>query len=251
MGREESSRWITDRGVIQGGPFSPDLYNLGTISLPLWNEGSESVVYADDDVELVIGETNEECQMLAQEAADKVTEWYTLVGLSINAKKSEVVGFGFNPDPVCVAGVSVQPSNTIKFLGCKIQKDLKWNDQVIDLCNQIRQAAGRIRFEGRHMTSTERRIMYNGWIGGRLLSNATAYLPLLSGRQKHEIQTACNSGVRAVAGLPRWGHFPLTETRKLHGIDSVEKTCQILTLHEGWKLQPEAILHTGLSLIHI
>ena len=66
-------------------------------------------MYADDDVELVIGNTVEECQNLAKIAANKVTEWYSMVGLSINAKKSEVMGFGFQPSPVDIAGLEVQP----------------------------------------------------------------------------------------------------------------------------------------------
>ena len=80
-GEGRSEPWVSDTGVIQGGPSSPDLYNIGTLSLPGWNENSESIMYADDDVELVVADTEEECQKMAQVAADKVSEWYRMVGL--------------------------------------------------------------------------------------------------------------------------------------------------------------------------
>ena len=52
-GEGRSEPWVSDTGVIQGGPSSPDIYNIGTLSLPGWNENSESIMYADDNVELV------------------------------------------------------------------------------------------------------------------------------------------------------------------------------------------------------
>ena len=84
----------------------------------MWNRDSESVVYADDDIEIVVGHTKEECQRNAQLAADRIYDWYSAVGLSINEKKSEVMGIGFNPEPITVGSIVVQPSKSMKFLGC-------------------------------------------------------------------------------------------------------------------------------------
>ena len=209
-GKGRSKPWVSDTGVIQGGPSSPDLYNIGTLSLPAWNKNSESIMYADDDVELVVADTEEECQKLAQEAADKVSEWYRMVGLSLNANKSEIMGFGFEPRPITVGGKNIVPTKTVKFLGCLLQTNMKWDRQVTKLCSQLRQAAGRIRFEGRHMTVQDRKTLYHGWCTGTLLANAGAYLVLLTEGQKKSVQTACNAGIRAVIGLPRWGKFPIS-----------------------------------------
>ena len=81
-------------------------------------------------------------------------------------------------------------------------------------------------------------VLYHGWIGGRLLSNAGAYLPLITDTQANEIQTACNSAARAVAGLPKRGKYPMTEVRKSLNIDSVKNVTRINLLHEGWKARP-------------
>ena len=65
------------------------------------------------------------------------------------------------------------------------------------------------------MTVQDRKTLYHGWCTGRLLANAGAYLTLLTDGQKRLVQTACNAGIRAVLGLPRWGKFPMSGERVL------------------------------------
>jgi hypothetical protein len=214
---------------------SPDLYNIGSLTLSLWNDESESTVFADDGGEVVWGWSASECQQKAIKAAEKVIQWFDAVGLTLNAKKSEIVGFGFDPDPIVIQGEEIVPSKTLKFLGCHIQSNLKWDKQVKELCNRIRSSAGRIRAEGRHFGSKDRLVLYYGWIQGSLLSNAAAFLPLLDKGQMSELQVACNMGIRAVFGLPKKGNYPLTEIRCKNNIESVEEIRQKLVLYEAWK----------------
>ena len=48
-------------------------------------------LYADDTCEVVWGDSSSECHDRAQEVADKLSEWFTCVGLSLNPKKSEYI----------------------------------------------------------------------------------------------------------------------------------------------------------------
>ena len=238
VGEHRSEEWETNTGVIQGGLMSPILYNVGSITLPSWNRESESVVYADDDFELVVGDTPEECQERGQAAAEKVKDWFNHVGLCLNAKKSEMMGFGFSPWPIKIGTDTIQPSHSVKFLGCHIQSDLKWDEQVSAVAGKVRSAAGRIRYEGQLMEMRDRRTLYHGWISGNIMASGRAYLPLITDTQTQELQRACNSGVRAVAGLPRGGNYPLTKTRKAIGIASVEEVKETIVLEEAWKRRP-------------
>ena len=149
-----------------------------------------------------------------------------------------MTGVGFDPDPIKVGTVIVQPSKSVKFLGCKIQQNLKWNEQVTDLSNKLRKTASRIRFEGQVLDRQDKKTLYHSWIGGRLLSNSGAYLPLVTETQINELQTACNTAIRAVAGLPRRGQYPLTDTRRALSIDSVSGLSRINLLEEAWKMKP-------------
>lgn len=227
--------------------MSPILYNVGSISLPDCSSATVSALFADDGNELAIADTEEECQQIAQEAADKISKWFQNVGLSLNEKKSEMMSFGFTARPVTVGGTNINPSECIKFLGYHLQNDLKCDKHVQIMCNKIRQAAGRIRVEGRHMKVSERRVLYHGWIQGKLMSNGAVYLPFLNEGQKKDLQTACNAGVRAVVGLPRKGQYPLSEIRNRVGIISVGDLGEYITLLEGWKLRPKDDLHCGPS----
>ena len=136
-------------------------------------------------------------------------EWFESAGLTVNPSKSEIMGFGFTPAPVVIAGKIVEPKSKIKFLGLTIRSDLRWSDHVDGICAAVRKAAGRIRFEGRHLGRDERRTLYHAWVGGRIHYNAGVYLPLLNGNEIGRIQTACNSAVRAVLGLPKKGKVDL------------------------------------------
>ena len=233
-----SELWETDTGVIQGGLLSPLLYNVGSITQPLWNKDSESEVYADDDIDIVVGDTAQECQRRGQAAAMKVGKWFQHVGLCLNTKKSEMMGFGFSPWPINVGGESIKPAESTKFLGCHIQGNLKWEKQVNLLNSKIRSCAGRIRYEGQFLDEKDRLTLYHGWIGGNIMANARAFLPLITDTQTQELQTACNAGIRAVAGLPRRGHHPVSETRKRLGIQSVSQTQDSILFQAAWRERP-------------
>ena len=143
------------------------------------------------------------------------------------------MSFGFSGKPILVGGTEVQPTSCIKFLGYQLQDDLKCDKHVQIMCNKIRQSAGRIRHEGRHMRVQERRVLYHGWIQGKLMCNAAVYLPFINEGQKLELQTACNAGVRAILGLPKRGRYPLSQLRKSIGISSIQNLCDLVTQLEG------------------
>ena len=181
---EVSEEWHTDTGVIQGAPLSPDEYNIVSISLPLWVRKKAidvaNIQYADDGVSVITAESIEECEEKAQVVINSLVDWFRATGLSLNAAKSEMIGFGFNPRPLMAGDDRIVASDKIKFLGVQIQSNLKWDLQVKNVARQIRLSANRIRHEGRHLKISDRRILYNSWINGRILSNGLAYLPWIT-----------------------------------------------------------------------
>jgi hypothetical protein len=239
VGADRSSEWTTDVGTIQGGVTSGDWYNISSVSLPSWNPASESISFADDNIEIVSSDTAEECQVLAQEAARKIAEWFDCMGLTLNHKKSEVVGFGFNPDPVWVGNEEIFSSDSIKFLGCYLQKDLSWKNQVNVMCKEIRKSASRIRFEGRLMGFESRKVLYHAWIGGKLLNNSRVIFPGLNSEQEKCLQRACNAGIRAIFRLPKRGQVDMDYFRRKANIDSVSVIKKQVELTEAWLKKPE------------
>ena len=229
-----SESYTNSVGVAQGRKFSPDYFNIGTITAAFWCTLAESFLYADDGTNVVAADSVEECNSKLQQAATDLALWYDKIGLSLNIKKSEVLGFGFVPDPIFINNSPIFPRSSIKFLGLIIQSDLKWNLHVDHVCSKIRAAAGRIRYEGRHFSVNDRRKLYFAWAQGSLCSNALAFLPRINQGEKEKIQTACNSAIRAIFGLPRFGRSSITSLREQFHIPSVEMLTEKITLEAAW-----------------
>lgn len=235
VGGVTSTLWDVDLGSVQGGPLSGDLYNLMSVTQTLWNKPVASFQYVDDEIECLSGSTVEACSGLAQETADGMVEWFKAAGLTMNPKKTELIGFGFTPEPIIVGGLEVTPVSKIKFLGLQIQSDMRWSSHVEDLCTSIRRAAGRIRVEGRYLNQKERTILYHGWVGGKLHCNARAYMPSLSESEIEKLQTAANAAVRAVGGRPRKGVLDVSKLRRDLRIQSVRDVKRSYEMLEAWE----------------
>ena len=217
----KSEPWSSDIGVGQGRKFSPDLYNIGTLTSSFWSKFSEAFLFADDGQNLVAAKTVEECNSKLQIVANELARWFDLAGLTLNVKKSELIGFGFTPSNILLNGQLIAPKTSIKFLGTWIQSDLKFTQQAVELCNRIRSTTARIRTEGRHFDTSDKRLLYFGWVQGLLSSHSSTTLPCLSDNELHNLQISCNSAIRAVVGLPRYGKTSITSVRKNLCIPSV------------------------------
>jgi len=243
---QRSEEYSSPVGVRQGRRISPDYYNIGSLTAAFWTALAESLLYADDGINIIYADTIEECNSKLQSVALELSRWYDLVGLSLNVKKSEVMGFGFTPKIISINNESIKPSTSIKFLGLTIQSDLKWNAHVDYICNKLRASAGRIRFEGRHFTVKDRKTLYFAWTQGSLLSNGLAFLPRLNSGQELKLQVACNSAIRAILRLPRYGYLPLSSLRQQLRIPSVEELSNKLILEAAWKKNYLAVTNRNL-----
>lgn len=235
VGNALSETWNSDIGVIQGGKCSGELYNIASITQSLWNIISISTQYADDNIELVIADSVEECQRLAKEAADKMVDWYLNTGFSLNSGKSEIMSFNCSLKPIEVGDQEIQPKSCMKFLGLSIQADLKWQLHIDSISNKIRRAAAKIRNDGKLYSIQDKRVLYFAWIQGTLRSNLLSYMPYISTSQFDTLQTAANAGVRAVVGARRYGHIPMSKIRKDLNIPSVRDLHHRTLYFEAWK----------------
>jgi len=163
--------------------------------------------------------------------------WYALAGLSLNVEKTSVMGFGFHPEPLHIDNIKIEAVNELKFLGLIIQDNLHFDQHVQAVSAKIRSAAAKIRTEGRHFGTTDRRSLYMGWAQGILCCNAPAYLPLLSKTLSDELQTSCNAAIRSVANLPRYSadSISISTVRSQLKILSVAAITEKVNLTQAWK----------------
>jgi len=235
IGDSQSEPWTVETGAGQGRRTSPDFYNLATMSLAIFAFLSEFFGYADDGIDVIHGDSAEECNAKLRSIVDQRSIWYRNIGLALNIKKTEIMGFNFVPESISIENHVISAKSEIKFLGITIQNNLKWTSQVNTLCDKITAAAYRIRNDGRHLCVSDRRILYNGWIQGPLLSNGLVFLPTLNESESRQLQTACNNGVRAIMGLPRYGYIEISALRRKLNIPSISALKDRITSVAAWK----------------
>ena len=230
-----SEPWFTDTGTPQGGILSTLLYIVGALTQVYASKhGSEH--YADDSMDVVIGNNEERCTEDVKEAAKDVVQWFVDAGLTPNLEKSEILPIGnLKIGETQIGNKQIKSTESSKFLGVHLQSNLRWDKQVNMLEMKLRQAAGRIRAEGVYLSPRNRKILFNGWCLGLVYSNALAFLPWLNDTQLDAIQTALNFGVRAVFGGPRYGQWNVTEARNSLEIPTVRNIRDELLAYEAWK----------------
>ena len=230
-----SSSWSPDLGAGQGRRFSPDLYNVSTLTAVFWILVSFFVGFADDGIDVVSGKTIEECEFNAKLVLESRIDWYNSAGLALNPEKTVFMGIGFEPNPLIISGTVINPSQSLKFLGITIQSTLSWDMTIDNLCNRFRYAASRIRSEGKYFDCWDKKKLYNGWILGPLHASAIAFLPSINSLQKQKLQVAMNAGIRAVANLPHYGYHNLSEIRSQLKIQNIDVITEKIILCAAWK----------------
>ena len=164
MGDNQSKSWFPKVGVGQGRRPYPTLFNVGSLSMALWDNVGKSVAYADDGCTVICGRNLAELNVNIRKVCDEKLEWYNSADFVINGSKSELLSFGCDPDPIIVGGCEVKPKSKIKFLGLNISSDLMWKDHVQSICQKMRLAANRIKNEGRFFNTSDKTRLFNGWV---------------------------------------------------------------------------------------
>ena len=90
--------------------------------------------------------------------------------------------------PIELGDDLLTPRTEIKFLGCVLQSNLRWDRQVEEVEKKLRFSAARIRTKGRHFSQANKRVLYEARCGGVLNNNAAAYLPHLNEEPKLKVQ---------------------------------------------------------------
>jgi len=78
-------------------------------------------------------------------------------------------------------------------------------------------------------------MLYMGWIQSLLFFNSPVVLSTSSKSDIAELQTSCNSGIRAVIGLPKYGYADITTIRAKLNIPSVESIVEYSLQVAAWK----------------
>ena len=139
-------------GVPQGSILGPLLFLLFINDMPDYIKHSTVDMYADDTLIYVSNHNVNEIENCLNEDLVSLTKWLDNNLMKANVSKTKVMLLGTpnktskcNHINVLMNGTAVENVNTFKYLGVTIDANLKWNDQVKNICRKVSNSLGIMR----------------------------------------------------------------------------------------------------------
>ena len=142
----ENMSIVPARGSPQGGVLSPLVWNVIMDSLltgVMERNPVKILGYADDILLHITGTDLVHMAELLQNALNKVGQWGDTHGLMFNPTKTNMIVFThrrktFDKPRVLLRGSALELSDSIKYLGVEIQKNLSWTRHITSRTNNCR-----------------------------------------------------------------------------------------------------------------
>ena len=141
-----------DTGVPQGSILGPLLYTIFTNELPniLDNYVDSSICcYADDTTVSCTAKTETDLTVALTKQFKMVTSFMTDNGLKVNGEKTQLLVMGrksrdyVNSVHIETQLGSINPSSSVKLLGCSVHESLKWNNHLVGDSTSVKAALNR------------------------------------------------------------------------------------------------------------
>ena len=136
-------------GVPQGSSLGPLLFLLYINDLRLCLSETGCGHFADDTFIVFNSKKTKTIETVINYELKKVSKWLRLNKLSLNAAKTEVIFFrssrhslDYDKLSIKMNGFKLTPVDYIKYLGMYIDKNLDWNQHILELTKKLNRANG-------------------------------------------------------------------------------------------------------------
>jgi len=221
IGDAKSSYKPMTCGVPQGSILGPLLFLLYINELPSVSMLLLSVLFADDTTVYLSGNNLKELEYIMNQELKKISNWFHLNRLSLNADKSNFMIFRVHQKPctfqptIYLGNTKLSEVHSTTFLGVKIDSHLNWNTHVNHICNKIAKANG-IIYSVKNMLPTKSLLQLYHALIQPYLNYCTLTWMSTSKTNKIRLQTLQKRAVRSVLHLPSKEHsLPLFSKLKL------------------------------------
>ncbi|CAF3893110.1 unnamed protein product [Rotaria sp. Silwood1] len=190
-------------------------------------EHTEYGLFADDTALWTSSNTTSSLSSKLQQASDAFQTWCKSWKLKLQPTKTELVHFTLHPrrkfkNPVSVKidNVTIQPTNSTRYLGIIIDKTLNWRSHIHHIESKIAGRISLLRFLNKASYEPNDKIMLNIFKSTARTILIYVYPILLQANDKiwERLQIIQNKSIRAALGLPIY-----TSVEYIHQISNVPK----------------------------
>ena len=142
----KSESLVQDLGVIQGSKCGPLFFDIYSNEFSILCGSDHHVLYADDTCLIYVGDTLEELTRRVNIKLKLITEWCKFNQICLNISKSEYMvvspRIGSGAINLCIQSQPMQQTNSFKYLGIFIDKDLKFHAQIEHINTKLSRFCG-------------------------------------------------------------------------------------------------------------
>lgn len=227
-------------GVPQGSVLGPLFYLIFINDFARLSLSGQLFLFADDSSLFYHGKSEMEIKMKIENDLPLIAEFMKINKLHINTSKTKLLKFWTVRTPMDLqiefGGATITESESVKFLGVVLSKDLKWKKHIEYVRKKVSPALG-ILFKFKHKFSTEiKKSLYFALIHSHLTYNICVwgFGPGLS-----NCQVLQNRALKCVFNLnPRLPtvllYTSVTEVLPLQGLFDLQVACSVFKRIKGF-----------------
>ena len=151
-------------GVLQGSILGPLLFNIHLCNLFYFLDNLDIASYADDTTLYTVKENKESVVNALETLSQKFFKWFRTNFMKANSDKSHLLLSCNEPSTLVIDGSSIEINTEEVLLGITIDKDLKFDDYVNNLCKKACQKLNALARLAPYMNVEIRRIIMKAFI---------------------------------------------------------------------------------------
>lgn len=237
----KTSRFLSvNRGVPQGSILGPLLFSIYSNDLPNHLIHSKIRMYADD-VQLYISNkigNLEHCTANLNEDLQRVAQWASRNGLSINPQKSKCILIRGRLQKIATSPIvrignqQIEIVTKAKNLGLIINSTLTWSDHIVAACGKTFSML-RTLWPTQYCTPIKIRLLLAKTYLIPILTYACEVFASCDENSKSRLKVTYNSIARYVYGIRRYDHVT-SHSKMIYGVDfeALMKIRVLIFLHK-------------------